>query len=107
MIQAESAMELLVNVTGVVDYELIFLLEERYKRVYELVQVGIYHFEQDFRDSGFNWKETCNEVYQWAISLGEKYRDRISDDNYERWENRCKEIYISNCEENVWKSEEI
>lgn len=107
MQQANAAIELLVEVTGVVDYELIFLLEERFKRVFDLIRIGIYYYEQDFKDSGFNWKETCNEVYQWAISLGEKYRDHISDDNYEIWENRCKEIYKSNCEENVWKSEEI
>lgn len=106
MLQAAAAIELLVEVAGVVDYELIFLLEERYKRVYELIRVGIFYYEKDFQDSGFDWKETCIEVYQWALSLGEKYRDRISDDNYEIWTNRCKKIYEKNCKKNVWKSEE-
>ena len=105
MIQAESAMELLVDVTGVVDCELIFLLEERYKRVFDLMRVGIFYYEQDFLESGFNWQDTCLEVYQWALSVGMKYRDRISDDNYEIWEKRCKEIYESRSNSNVWNSE--
>lgn len=103
MFQAESAMELLVAVTGVVDYELIYLLEKRYQRVFELVRIGVYYYKQDFRDIDFNWKETCLEIHQWAQRVGEKYRDRISDDNYEIWESRCKNIYESNCKINVWK----
>lgn len=105
MEQAEAAMDLLVEVTGVIDYELIFLLEERYKRVFELIAVGVYYYQQDFLASGFNWEKTCLDIFQWALSVGEKYRDRISDDHYEIWQNRCKEIYEARSKLNVWNSE--
>lgn len=105
MEQAEAAMDLLVEVTGVIDYELIFLLEERYKRVFELIAVGVYYYQQDFLASGFNWENLFG--YFSVGVVGWREIDRISDDNYEIWQNRCKEIYEARSKLNVWTGGKI
>ena len=91
--QAEDALELLVEIVGVIDYDLILLAEKRYERVYELIAIAIYHYKEDFIKAGFNWKETCEELYQWGLNLIKPYEDRIFEDNIQIWKRRCYEIY--------------
>lgn len=103
MKQAEDAIEMLVKVTGVYDFDLIFLAEERYERVFDLLKVALYHYKEDFIQAGFDWKEGCEEIYQWGLTLIKPYKDYIFEDNLLIWKTRCREIYQNYLKQDVLK----
>ena len=103
MKQAEDAIEMLVKVTGVYDYDLIILAEKRYERVFDLLKVALYYYKEDFIQAGFDWEKTCEEIHQWGLTLIKPYEDCIFEDNLQMWKTRCDEIYQNYLKQDVLK----
>lgn len=103
MKQAEDAIEMLVKVTKVYDYDLILLAEGRYDRVFDLLKVALYHYKEDFIQAGFDWEKGCEEIYQWGLTLIKPYEDYIFEDNLLIWKTRCWEIYQIYLKQDVLK----